>query len=156
MLITSINFSVSSLLQGLSQGVDWSARNVIIDPQFGLGIVAKLIGAFALLWAILETQRYPETKRLALRIILFGLLSNMFGPLGWAHYFLLQLLLLPALFSMMPRSSALATVFGFGLATSWMALTLMRSWLPGDLPVALIFTTVFVVLFLTVLRKARP
>ncbi len=155
-LITSINFSITTLIYGLTQDIDWSARNIIIDPPLWIGLVTKAIGVAGLLWAVVATRGFERSQRIALRVILFGLLMNMFGPLGWAHYFLLQLLLLPALLTLLPRVAGGVTIAFTGLLTSWAALMVMRTWLPGDFPVAMVFTSAFIVLFLVTLRKARP
>lgn len=150
-LVTSINYSVELLLFGAFSEIDMTARNVIVVPSAFVILSAKAIGLVLLGWAILATAKIPAEQRLPARLILLGLLLNLFGPLGWAHYYLTQIFLLPALIGLLPRHIGVPVIAVFAALTSWPLLMVLRLWLPGDFPIAALATCTMLLLFITVL-----
>jgi len=77
-----------------------------------------------------------------------SLLISLFGPLGWAHYYLLQLLMLPALLGLagLRRGTFLIAIIAF--ATSRPAFHDLREIFPGDLPVMAVGTCAMLLMFI--------
>jgi hypothetical protein len=75
----------------------------------------------------------PAQSRRALGLMALSIIIPLFGQMGWLHYYLTAVLLLPALFSDMPQKVALTVFAGFIAITSsqlyiqW-AMTLELDW----------------------------
>lgn len=123
--LSTINFSADSLIyaagvaSGLIEGGPLSGHNLrITEVPAAVSLISKalLIAAIAVLY--LRSATLPDGQRLPVRLVGLSLLLNIFGPLGWAHYFLPQLFFLPALLTLRAPIPGLAALVGLGAATS--------------------------------------
>lgn len=65
-----------------------------------------LLGAIAVLWRV--TRRIVAPRRTGLHVLGLALIVPIFAPLGWAHYYLLALYVMPGVLVLMPRRGAIA------------------------------------------------
>ncbi|WP_137701525.1 glycosyltransferase family 87 protein [Marimonas lutisalis] len=123
---TRVNFSLETLLYQVSEilnghpvveGRKGMVFTATAPTWINLLISAAFLAALAALW--LTTRRMPDATRLPVQLIALSLITALFGPLSWAHYFLLPLLLLPALFTIMPTSRAWGWSIAFIATTSF-------------------------------------
>ncbi|MBC56434.1 MAG: hypothetical protein CL814_05810 [Confluentimicrobium sp.] len=162
LFITPVNFSVPALihtagaLAGLLPPIDPAAHNIRIPAvPPAVGVISKLLllGGIALL--IRATAGLPDATRLPTRLFALSLLLNLFGPVSWAHYFLLQLLLLPGLFGLLPARRAIPLTLLIGAAGSNAAFGFIRASFPGDIPFMALNTGVMLLLFAGLLIPTR-
>ena len=123
---TSIRSALVALAMGRGAGVimpPGSSAMLYSDVPGWIG-PAVVLAALALMAAFLRVLWHQpgEVRRYA-GLLSFSLIIALFGPLGWLHYYVLPLLLLPGLFALFPVRVALPLV-----------LTVM---VPALLPVAL-------------------
>ncbi|PRY21789.1 uncharacterized protein DUF2029 [Aliiruegeria haliotis] len=162
LFLSSTNYSVTPLLPvlgdwlGLLPPLDVSGYNVRIRSGMeGARLASKAVFALLVLWMVLRTQRMPEAVRLPVRLMSLSLLLNLFGPLGWIHYYLLPLLLLPSLPAFLPPARAYAVIGIFGLLTSnWLFWRLREVW-NGDLASVSFSVAVMLCLFFAILTPGR-
>ncbi|MCG6903330.1 MAG: DUF2029 domain-containing protein [Rhodobacter sp.] len=162
LFITSITYSADLLLHGLAAALDLvppldaDARNFRVpDAGLAVAIAGKALLVAALIWTVAGTARLPDSHRLPARLLAFSLLINLFGPLGWVHYYLPQLLLLPALIGLLPRFGGAVLLALVGTLTSWPLLMLLRTEIHGDFAIAAMGTATMALLFIAVVRLAR-
>lgn len=164
LFVCSVTVSADVILQstgailGLTPPIDFAARNVWIpDTGAVLGALNKLLLLVGLVWMLLRTARLPDAQRLLVRLFALSLLINLFGPLGWVHYYLFQLLLLPALLTLLPKHQGAWFIAAFATVTSWPGLLYLRTVFLGDIPPAAVSTMAMLVLFVVVtLGRAAP
>lgn len=138
--ISAINFSTEALLFamavefGLAPDVSLTGLNIRIDDiPFWIGpLNTGLFMAFAV--ALIRATSPDNPYRLVLRFFGLSLLLNIFGPIGWAHYFLPQLLLLPALASILGLWLGLGWLAMFAAATSLWLFTVSYVQIGSSLP----------------------
>ncbi|GAB4389837.1 glycosyltransferase family 87 protein [Albidovulum sp.] len=132
-LVSIVNLSLKSaagalaVLTGARPAIDPDTVNIVLPDLPGwIGPALTLAGVLvtAALWRALR-QRPAAEARLLLAFGL-GLVVPLFGPLGWLHYYLLPLLLLPALLARLPRAAAI----GLGAAIAATSPTLLGSLRP--------------------------
>ncbi|WP_068114075.1 glycosyltransferase family 87 protein [Tropicimonas marinistellae] len=161
--LSASNFSVEPLLSafsvmsGVTPPVDLAARNIsFTGAHVALsGAVAKGLFLLLLVWCIWRSGKCAPESRLTLRLLSFALLANLFGPLGWIHYYLLPLFLLPALPSLLRQPWGSLLLVFVALATShWVFWALYWS-RPGDLPVVIVQTGTWLLLLISANALAR-
>lgn len=160
--ITSINYSVNVALEsvasllGLVPQIEFAQRNIRLDGgHLVLGLLGKAMMIAGLVWLIRGTHALDYSARLAARIAGISLLLNMFGPIGWVHYYLLPLLFLPLTVTLLSLKRGIALILAIAVLTSRPAFHDIRNAYAGDLPVALV-GLVAMVLFFLALAAARP
>ena len=140
---------------------DPSGGNIRISaPVAWADWLCRALGLAGVLWAILATRPLaPDRRRVAL-LFLITLAAGLFGPLGWAHYYLPQLFLLPALAGLLPGRTGPRVIAAAALATSWPVFVAIGMNVPGDPARAILGTLVLLCLFLAVVRgvavRGRP
>ncbi len=140
-------------LVGLTETLDFAGRNVFIaEPALIVKAANKLLLIAALLWMLRRTQDLSEDRKLLVRLFSLSLLINAFGPLGWMHYYMLQLFLLPAILSLMPRGQAIVLLVGFSAVMSWPIMVSLRWVFQGDIPHAMVSISMMLLLFAAVTR----
>lgn len=160
--ITAVTYSSEVMLQaaasltGLAPPMDFAQRNIRIDDT-GLVVAAlnKFLLLAALVWMLRRTDGLAPDRRLPVRLFALWLLISLFGPLGWIHYYLLQLLLLPMLIGLLRRPHGVAALVSIAVLTSWPLFAALRALTPGDLPPALLGVATMTALFVLVVRPAR-
>jgi hypothetical protein len=162
LFITPVNFSVPALihgagaLTGLLPPLGPAPHNIRIPAvPLAVGVISKLLllGGIALL--IRATARLPDATRLPIRLFTLSLLLNLFGPVAWAHYFLLQLLLLPGLFGLLPARRAIPLVLLVEVVSSKAGADFIHASFPGDIPFMALNTGVMLLLFAGLLIPTR-
>ena len=125
-------------------------------PEIALvQILSKALLILCLGWAIFATAKLDADRRLVARLFLFSLLINLFGPLGWAHYFLPQLFLLPALIGLLPFRIGAVSLITVATLTSHMALPKLQSLFQSDLGLACVGAGTMLALFCVVTANLR-
>ena len=153
--VTTVNFSFELVLHGLSGGMDLTAKDFTLPDNALFPAITKATLIISLLWVIFKTNALPETHRLPARLLLLTVLINLFGPLSWAHYYLPQLFLLPALIGLLPKPQGAILCAGVAIATSWAMLLIMNSQFSGDFPFAALGATTMFALFILVTARVR-
>ena len=144
-------------LSGLTEALDMTATKIFIaEPASLIKAANKVLLIAALVWLIRATTALPPAQKLVTRLFCLSLLINLFGPLGWMHYYLLQLFLLPALLTLLPLRIGLAVILGVATFLSWPASILIDRLFAGDIPAALINTSVVILLFVVTLCAQSP
>ncbi|WP_224501980.1 glycosyltransferase family 87 protein [Celeribacter litoreus] len=93
-IISKINFSLEVLLyQSWHTLSGATSLGIGLDSPAWTAIAPKIILGLVLI-SVASRQKTP----LPLALLTVALATALFGPLGWAHYFILPLVLLPALF----------------------------------------------------------
>lgn len=123
-LLAVVNLSLKPALLALASTLGFVAADptqpLIVFPApprwagevASLCLLATIAGALALL-----RGRRGERARLQLALVL-AIAVPLFGPLGWAHYYIVPLLLMPGFLAGLPRGRALASAIGL-LAVSF-------------------------------------
>lgn len=151
-----IAFYTLSGLLGITEALSWSDRLFVIsDGLFAITLLSKAIAIAAAFWVIRSTTDLEFGKRVALRLVLLSLLLNLFGPLSWVHYYLLQVMFVPLILVMMPGARGKVFLGAFVLASSWPAILLLRLFSLGDVPTALLVITCFVAMFVSLVPKSK-
>ena len=113
-LLSRINHSLESLIYlawawatGLGQagfaGFEWIVAPVWVSP---LSRLIMLAGVGVGLWACQKL----ESHRVWAQTLIIALWPSFGGPMGWTHYLLLPLLLLPGLMAVLPIGKALVII----------------------------------------------
>ena len=114
-LISRINYSIEPILFQLSQMIQgtadfWPFDYIFFEQPAWIGWVTKLLLLISLVGIYVITNHHPEPQKLWLRVILTASTLMIFSPLAWAHYLLLPLLMLPALFAILPQRTAIISL----------------------------------------------
>lgn len=80
---------------------------LLLKQPAALGLALKLVFLGSVLALLFQTSKMASDKRLAVRLLGVGIMLGLTAPVGWAHYYLLPILLLPFLFGFLPRTEAL-------------------------------------------------
>ncbi len=112
-LVSAANVSLLPALMtagsalGLAPPFDTQSHMVILQPVPGWLGGALSLAALALTAAFLVALRdRPGPMRRGIGLFALSLILALFGPLGWLHYYLLPLFLLPGLFGLLGRGPA--------------------------------------------------
>ena len=114
-LLNAVNVSLLPALMslgaaiGLGPAFDTQSHLVILSPVPGWLSIGLALTALALTTAFLMALKdKPGPERRATGLFALWLILTLFGPLGWQHYYLLPLLLLPGLIARLtPRAGLL-------------------------------------------------
>jgi len=159
---TKVNFSPEMLLYQLSELLSDHAivdgREIRVYPVaepawLGMAASLALLAALAALWA--STRRLPDTARLPVQLLAFSLTTALFGPLSWAHYFVLPMLLLPALFFVLPQRTAWGWIVATATLTSFPLFMALHGLNHHFMVTALVPTLAYLALLIRVLVAAR-
>jgi hypothetical protein len=152
-LMIAINLSLESALVTLGglAGL-WPLPGVlpagIVAPVLA-GVLARLIGVAllaALVWRWRGHARAPLALLLGLAVIV-----PLAGPLGWLHYYVLPLLLLPALLTLAPQARVLLALVPLALS---LPLFLALRTLPGfDLGFVVVGAALWLAVLASLLRR---
>ncbi|WP_216665578.1 glycosyltransferase family 87 protein [Pseudoruegeria sp. HB172150] len=157
-MVTGVTFSAEVLLNGfaaqmgLLPPIDMAERSLrIAETPFVIGLIGKAIMVGGAIWMLKVTASLDPEKRRVARFFLLSLLCSLFGPLGWVFYFLPQILLLPALLTLLPRPYGTAVVVSAAVLTSWPFFLGLDQVFAGDFPRAAIGAGALLALFVAVL-----
>jgi hypothetical protein len=123
--------SLSSIL-GLTPTLDMSRNAVLLGP--GLYELPRwitfapklmLLVSLILTWRIMAPA--PPALRRAGATLLIALILPLFGPLGWLHYYVLPLLMLPMLSAALTPQRAIVALGMFGFANTLTAMEMVSS-----------------------------
>ncbi len=163
LFLSPANYSITPLLPvlgdwlGILSPLDLNSSNLRITE--GL-VVSRWIGKglfiAMLAWMILRTHRLDPAIRLPVQLLTLSVLLNLFGPLGWIHYYLLPLLLLPALPAMVTPERGYALVALFGALTSTMLFETLLNAADGALLLVSVGVATMLGLVCVVLLTVRP
>ncbi len=134
-LLSPLSYSAAGILTAGWGIVSGTPAELLNDKSFGrLEAVAWITGLSYLLMfcgsllILARTRRLASADALPLRLIGIWSLLSVFGPLGWAHYAVGPVLLLPTVLCLYPRRQALLLlmpiVVGLSLPTSLMIIWL--------------------------------
>lgn len=125
-LLNAVNTSLLAALLalasvlGLTDPLPLDMSVVVIRDAPGLLAQIISVTALALIALFLSVLRpWPLRIRLGIGLLALGIILPLFGPLGWLHYFLLPLLLLPGLAGLVPTRSAVTVLTIVVVLTSW-------------------------------------
>ncbi|MDU8927331.1 glycosyltransferase family 87 protein [Alisedimentitalea sp. MJ-SS2] len=165
--MTKVNYSPEALLYQLSSllgGIpspDGRALRVFTAPEplwITLLTKAALIAALIALWRM--TRGLAGDRRVVVQLFLLSLITALFGPLSWAHYFVLPALLLPALFLIMSAKRAWGWIAAVLIVSSLFAFSVLHRFNHHFMFTALVPTLVYLGLLLDSLgaahRQQRP
>lgn len=120
-LLNAVNISLLPALMafgslvGLLPPFDTHANVVIFSSVPGwLHAGISLTAGIVLATFLVALRRHPGSMRRAIGLFALSLIVAIFGPLGWLHYYLLPLLLLPSALGLMPQRTA--SLCGLGVA----------------------------------------
>ncbi len=160
--VTSVNFSAevllyaSGVLLGWLPDIDFAIRNIrITATPAWIDAAGKVAALAALVWMLRATAGLDTARRRVARLFLVSLLINLFGPLGWVHYFQLQVVLLPALAGLLPLRRGIAIAVFAAIATSWPLALWLSQVVPGDYFRAALGSASMLVLFVAVTLGCR-
>lgn len=113
-LLSPLSYSVAGVLTALWGDLSGAPAVLLNDNSLGrMDAVPWITGlSYLLLFSstlliLARTRRLAFTDALPIRLLGIWSLLSIFGPLGWAHYALGPILLLPAVFSFYPRRQAM-------------------------------------------------
>lgn len=123
-LVNAVNVSLLPALMtlgalfGLRPPFDTESTFAVLSPvpqwlQAGI----SLAGAIAVIAFLVALKDHPGPMRRLIGLLALSIILALFGPLGWLHYYLLPLLLLPALFGLMPRNTALPAAIAVAIVS---------------------------------------
>ena len=156
----SYTFEVTLYAIGMYLGafpwVDTSeAVERIMHTPPAVALLGKILAVSAILWMCLATRRIDARYRLPAQIFLLALIINCFGPLGWTHYFLPIVLMLPGLIGLMDKRAGIALCLTFFLITMSPSQIAMRVYLVEEIPVVVIHVALMTLLFVAILIGLR-
>jgi hypothetical protein len=121
-LLSVVNTSLSPALLTFGSVLGLGAP---FDPTSPMAILRQIpgwlptaltaAGALILLAFLAALRGRPARIRRAVGLLAVTITTALFGPLGWIHYYLMPLLLLPGLFGVMPRAIAALCVTAVAL-----------------------------------------
>lgn len=128
--LTRINTSLLPALfmigswTGLLPQVPQNATGILLGPNGVpfppiLAVIPKIAAVIALVAGYLALRHTADQRgiRLAGATLLISIIVPLFGPLGWQHYYIVPLFLLPMLAPALPTRAAILIFGGFILAT---------------------------------------
>ena len=94
---------------GLMPAIDATAQTTLFaQPPAWVGAVSSGAGLVLLALVLRRFSGFAGRQRRALGLLAVAIILALFGPLGWLHYYLLPLLLLPGLIGVFPPRLAAA------------------------------------------------
>lgn len=111
-LLVEINVSLRTALLalgsaiGIFEPVDFTAPHIYRNPPLWLGPAVTLAGLILIALFLRALATLPGPARRGIGLFALSILLSLFGPLGWQHYYLLPMLLLPGLAGLLPANRA--------------------------------------------------
>lgn len=161
-VMTKINYAPEALLY---QAGEWLRGAPMPDGRelaafmarepLWITVTVKLMLLVALAAFLACTRGIDRADALPVQLFLLSLITAIFGPLSWAHYFFMPMLLLPALFVIMPAKRAWKWIGASLAITSLACFALLHPLNHIFMVTALIPTLFFLALLADALRAAR-
>ncbi len=133
-LLSSVNLSVrpaiEALMAALGQGQTdlGSANSLNRVSHFWVGSLC-LSGLLLMpLWLARRLRPLTDPTRFAVLLMGLATATALFGPLGWQHYYILPMLLLPALFGLLPPWRAAVVLLPVLIATNVFVFLMKSGW----------------------------
>ncbi|UYV38199.1 DUF2029 domain-containing protein [Rhodobacteraceae bacterium D3-12] len=167
-VMTKLNFSPEALLFQASEFFraaampDGRALAVYTAPEpLWITVLSKAALILALVFFWRGGRRIDPATALPVQLLLLSLIAALLGPLSWAHYFFMPLLLLPALFVIMPPKQAWGWIVLTLLVSSVKTFSLLHSFndhfmLTALVPALLFFALLLRALFAVQKPAAHP
>lgn len=147
-------FQLDAMIRGTAF---WSMQAPHLEVQPGWifwAVNAVLVGGSLLIWGL--TRRVAPRRRIWARFYALTLLTLLCNPLGWMHYLLLPLVLMPGLFAVLPVRWAAWILGGTGALLSVPAFFWIADLgTPGDFLQVGVNVAVLLGLIVVVLAGAR-
>ncbi len=149
--IARVNASLLPALAALAAAAGWvpaiemQGNAFLLGPDvYALPMWITLLPKFLLMLCVLATWRImapaaPELRRTG-AALLIALILPLFGPLGWLHYYVLPLLLLPMLAPALPRVVAVIGLITLTIVNA-PEMAVMVPALHANIPVHVMVTT---------------
>ncbi|ARE42138.1 putative conserved integral membrane protein [Rhodovulum sp. P5] len=139
MVLSGVNFSANSALYGLFYATglippnDSAMTNALVhNPPALIGLISKTALLALLAASLAAARRIAAAWRPVFLLFQLTLLLGLFGPFSWAHYFLLQVLLAPAMLALPNPALRLSLAFATLCFGSVVALVKLQNLpLPG-------------------------
>ncbi len=114
-------------------GVALAAKPLIVTPWLPeIGLLPSLAFALALA-ALMPLARIGDaTMRRTVSLLALGIMVPLFGPIGWTHYYLLPMLLAPALPALLPGRATVAPLAALVLMLPYPLFLLSKTFVPGQ------------------------
>ncbi|MEZ5716209.1 MAG: glycosyltransferase family 87 protein [Paracoccaceae bacterium] len=128
-----VNYSPEALLYQAAQlwrgepiGDGREALSYVFDEPLWITLVTKtaFLGFLAALY--LSTRGIDARVRPLLQLFCLSTMTALFGPLSWSHYFVVPMLLMPALFLVMPERRAWGWIAAVLIGTSLFAFSVLH------------------------------
>lgn len=156
--ISAINHSLEPLLMELHL---WLSGLPIPDTRLGFvytmaePVWVQLATKSVLLLGILALFR--TQKSIPARFLGFAILTSLAGPFAWAHYYLVPVMALPALFHIMPRWTAGLWILMIGTACNFFVYMAIHAYNHIFVATAVVTVITFGALFIAILlSKTNP
>ncbi|MCB2137598.1 MAG: DUF2029 domain-containing protein [Rhodobacteraceae bacterium] len=105
-----------AMILGLADPVDFTNKIVVFrDVPVWLGPLLLALGAAYFVALSQRLRQWPAPDRRAMLVFALSILVPLFGPLGWSHYYLLPLFMLPGLVARLPKREMLGFALGAAL-----------------------------------------
>ncbi|MBS0572747.1 MAG: DUF2029 domain-containing protein [Proteobacteria bacterium] len=140
-LVSAINISAKALIDfwislATSTLVYATDNMYIVELPAGLrrlsSLASLVLGAGLAVHGLIAARALPERARMVASLLTLSVVLFLFGPLGWLHYYLLPLALLPGLLAFAPPRKALAAalpaVIGANIVSFPLLLDLSPAW----------------------------
>lgn len=164
-LLSEINISLRAALLalgstlGMLEPVGTTAPHIYSTPPVWLGPVVATTGLVLLLLMLRAIAPLPGPTRRGIGFFATSIILSLFGPLGWQHYYLLPMLLLPGLAGLLSTHRAVVPIAAVALPSIYIVFD-ARHLLPWPAATSTwLFTagwlTVLAALFLAARRQPR-
>ncbi len=133
-LLSSVNLSVRPAIEAglaaIGQGqTELSTPNsLVVTPHHWVGPLCLLGLLLVPLWLARRLRPLSDPTGFALLLMGLAAATALFGPLGWQHYYVLPLLLLPALFARLRPSQALLAILPMLATTNLLTFLMKAAW----------------------------
>lgn len=131
-LLSSVNLSVRPAIEALMAALGHGQTDLATANSLNR-VNHQWVGPLCLsglvlvpLWLARRLRPLTDPTRFAILLMGLATASALFGPLGWQHYYVLPMLLLPALFGLLPFWRAVLALSPI-LATTNVFVLLMKS-----------------------------
>ncbi|MGB3316272.1 MAG: glycosyltransferase family 87 protein [Albidovulum sp.] len=112
-LLTEINITLRTAILALGSAthafapIDMTVPHIYRSPPGWLGPTVALAGLVLLALILRALSPLTGPTRRGIGLFVASVILSLFGPLGWQHYYLLPMLLLPGLVGLLPKERAM-------------------------------------------------
>lgn len=106
-------FEMHAFLTGTPIGNEVPIDQFPVDEPLWITVATKLLMAAFLGWTLFACRNLDRADTFRILPVSLMLIATLFGPLGWTHHYLLQLLLLPTVFALYSRNTATMILLAF-------------------------------------------